>query len=120
MEDTTTQTRGTFFLTENRKYIFRKFSDPWYIVTLTDVVIMRGYACAVNDREVSLERFATLLLKETVRQAIRDAMPQLSRVEDVSSRSPLPQIPQATARVVSVEETARTLGLNRPRFEHGS
>jgi excisionase family DNA binding protein len=65
----------------------------------------------VNDREVSLERFATLLLKETVRQAIRDAMPELSRVEDVSSRSPLPQMPQATARVVSVEETARTLGL---------
>ena len=64
------------------------------------------------DREVSLERFATLFLEETVRRVIDDAIPKLARVEDRhSSHPPMPQKPQAKPRVVSVDEAARTLGL---------
>ena len=68
--------------------------------------------CTIDGRPVSLERFATLFLEETVRRVINDAIPKLSRVEGPSpSHAPLPQKLQPKPRVVSVEETAKTLGL---------
>ena len=68
--------------------------------------------CAVNGREVSLERFATVFLEEAVRRVIGDTMPKLARTEDRSSPHPsAPPKPQAMPRVVSVDETARILGL---------
>ena len=68
--------------------------------------------CAVNGREVSLERFATQFFEETMRRLIDEALPKLARVEDRSPyASPLPPKPQIKPRVVSVDEAARTLGL---------
>jgi excisionase family DNA binding protein len=64
------------------------------------------------DREVSLERFATLFLEETVRRVIDDALPKLARVENHGPlHSQLLQKPQSKPRVVSVEEAAKALGL---------
>jgi excisionase family DNA binding protein len=68
--------------------------------------------CAVNGREVSLERFATQFFEETMRRVIDEALPKLARVENRGPiQQPLPQKPQAKPRVVSVEEAARTIGL---------
>jgi excisionase family DNA binding protein len=68
--------------------------------------------CAVNGREVPLERFATLFLEETVRRVIDDTMHKVSKVENRSpSAPPSPQKLQVKPRVVSVEEAAGNLGL---------
>jgi excisionase family DNA binding protein len=68
--------------------------------------------CKIDGREVTLERFATLFLEGAVRRVIDEALPKLARVENRGSiQQPLPQMPQAKPRVVSVEEAARTIGL---------
>jgi|HubBroStandDraft_4_1064222.scaffolds.fasta_scaffold00312_6 excisionase family DNA binding protein len=68
--------------------------------------------CTIGGREVSAEKFASTFLEKAVRATIDDAIPKLARIEDPSpSAPPLPQKPQVKPRVVSVEETAKTLGL---------
>jgi len=69
-----------------------------------------------NDREVSLERFATLLLGEAVREALADVLPKLALAASRSAPpSPSHQSPEtkphAKPRVVSVGEAAQVLGL---------
>jgi hypothetical protein len=66
----------------------------------------------MNDREFSIQKFVTRFLEETVRRAIDDAAFKLTRVEEYGQQSPcLLQKTQSKSRVVSVDETVRTLGL---------
>jgi excisionase family DNA binding protein len=71
------------------------------------------FKCAVNGREVSLDRFVTLFLEETIQRAISDAMCKFDNANKRSSSdSIVPQKSQAKPRVVSVEETARILSVS--------